>query len=120
MQPNAFAMRADVNVHQSIGRHLQYLPIGYLRWIPYFTIPIVIYRWIKLSGSRLETAWTICVLPWQEISMVELFSGKVYTLAVRPEITIGELEEEVKAFHPSEDEIPRYAAPWSFSFTGRS
>ena len=38
---------------------------------------------------------------------VELLSGKVYTLAVRPEMSIGELKEEVKVFHPSEDEITR-------------
>eukprot|EP00435_Cladocopium_sp_Y103_P065802 s106_g27.t2 len=38
---------------------------------------------------------------------VELLSGKVCTLAVQPEMTIEELKEEVKAFHPSEDELTR-------------
>ena len=38
---------------------------------------------------------------------VELVSGKVYTLAVRTDMTIGELKEEVKAFNPSEDGITR-------------
>ena len=51
---------------------------------------------------------------------VELLSGKVYTLAVRPEITIGELEEEVKAFHPSEDEITRILSTVEFFHHGET
>ena len=38
---------------------------------------------------------------------VELLSGNVHTLAVRPDMTVGELKESVKVFHPSEDEITR-------------
>ena len=48
---------------------------------------------------------------------VELLSGKVYTLAVRPYMTIGQLKEEVKAFNPSEDEIARILS--TLYFTGR-
>ena len=49
---------------------------------------------------------------------VELLSGKVYTLAVRPDMTIGELKEEVKAFHPSEDEITRILSTVEFVLHG--
>ena len=49
---------------------------------------------------------------------VELLSGKVYTLAVRPEMTIGELKEEVKAFNPSEDEITRILSTVEFVLHG--
>ena len=49
---------------------------------------------------------------------VELLSGKVYTLAVRPEMTIGELKEEVKAFNPSEDEITRALSTVKFVLHG--
>ena len=49
---------------------------------------------------------------------VELLSGKVYTLAVRPEMTIGELKEEVKVFHPSEDEITRILSTVEFVLHG--
>ena len=38
---------------------------------------------------------------------VELLSGNVHNLAVRPDMTVGELKESVKVFHPSEDEITR-------------
>ena len=49
---------------------------------------------------------------------VELLSGNVYTLAVRPEMTIEELKEEVKVFHPSEDEITRILSTVEFVLHG--
>ncbi|CAL1164820.1 unnamed protein product [Cladocopium goreaui] len=38
---------------------------------------------------------------------VELLSGEGASLEVTPDMTIGQLKEEVKAFHPSSDEIIR-------------
>ena len=49
---------------------------------------------------------------------VELLSGNVHTLAVQPDMTIGELEAEVKAFHPSEDEITRTLSTVEFFLHG--
>ena len=49
---------------------------------------------------------------------VELLSGNVYTLAVWPDMTIGELKEEVKDFHPSEDEITRILSTVEFVLHG--
>ena len=49
---------------------------------------------------------------------VELLGGNVYTLAVRPDMTIRELKEEVKAFHPSEDEITRKLSTVEFFLHG--
>ena len=59
----------------------------------------------------------LCVAMARNIN-VELLSGKVYTLAVRPEMTIGELKEEVKIFHPSEDEITRILSTVEFVLHG--
>ena len=49
---------------------------------------------------------------------VELLGGNVCTLAVRPDMTIRELKEEVKAFHPSEDEITRILSTVEFFLHG--
>ena len=38
---------------------------------------------------------------------VELLSDSVRALTVQPDMTVEELKEEVKAFHPSEDEMTR-------------
>ena len=38
---------------------------------------------------------------------VELLSGSAHALTVQQDMTVEELKEEVKAFHPSEDEITR-------------
>ena len=59
----------------------------------------------------------LCVAMARNIN-VELLSGKVYTLAVRPEMTIGELKEEVKSFNPSEDEITRILSTVEFVLHG--
>ena len=59
----------------------------------------------------------LCVAMSRNIN-VELLSGNVYTLAVRPDMTIGELKEEVKAFNPSEDEITRILSTVEFVLHG--
>ena len=59
----------------------------------------------------------LCVAMARNIN-VELLSGKVYTLAVRPEMTIRELKDEVKVFHPSEDEITRILSTVEFVLHG--
>ena len=72
--------------------------------------------WLKWFKTR-DCLANLCVAMARKIN-VELLSGKVYTLAVGPEMTIEELKEEVKAFNPSGDEITRILSTVEFVLHG--